>query len=116
MLLLATGSEVELAMKAQEALKQQGVRARVVSMPSWEVFEKQSEDYTPSVLPVTVGARLAIEGAGRFGWDRYFGLDGDIVCMPGYGASGPAAKVFEHFGFTVENVVEHALSLLRAGK
>ena len=115
-LLLATGSEVELAMKAQEALKQQGVRARVVSMPSWEVFEKQSEDYKQSVLPDTVRARLAIEAAGRFGWDRYIGLDGDIVCMPGYGASGPAAKVFEHFGFTVENVVEHALSLLRAGK
>ena len=113
---MATGSEVELAMKAQEMLKQQGVRARVVSMPSWEVFEKQSEDYKQSVLPNQIRARLAIEAAGRMGWDRYIGLDGDIICMPGYGASGPAAQVFNHFGFTVENVVEHALNLLRTGK
>ena len=113
LLLLATGSEVELAVKAQAELKAQGVKARVVSMPSWEVFEKQDQEYKESVLPGNVRARLAIEAAGRFGWDRYIGLDGDIVCMPGYGTSAPAAKVFEKFGFTVANVVEHALKLVK---
>jgi transketolase len=112
MLLIASGSEVELAMKAQPILAESGIKARVVSMPSWEVFEKQNPAYRESVLPSKIRARLAIEAASGFGWERYIGLDGDIVCMPGYGASGPAPKVFVKFGFTVENVVAHALALM----
>ena len=116
MILMATGSEVELAMKAQPILEAQGIHARVVSMPSSEVFEKQDPTYQQQVMPGSIRARLAIEAAGHFGWGRYIGLDGDIVCMPGYGASGPAPKVFEKFGFTVENVVEHARKLMGKDK
>jgi transketolase len=111
-LLLATGSEVELVMSAQKELAARGVRARVVSMPSWEVFEAQSPEYKASVLPDQVRARLAVEAASGFGWERYTGLDGDMLVMTGYGASGPAGELFKYFGFTVENVVEKACALL----
>ena len=111
-LLLASGSEVELVYKAADALEAQGIAARVVSMPSWEVFNRQSEEYRDSVLPKTVRARLAVEAGNDFGWHRYIGIDGDILCMQGFGASGPADQVFKKFGFTVENVVEKALKLL----
>ncbi len=113
LLLLASGSEVELAMKTQSALWEQGVDARVVSMPSWEVFEAQSDEYKESVLPRAVRARLAIEAASPFGWHKYVGLDGDVLCMEGFGASGPADKLFEKFGFTVENAVRKALGVLK---
>jgi transketolase len=111
-LLLASGSEVELIYKAAETLEAQGIAARVVSMPSWELFEKQPESYREQVLPKAVRARLAVEAASPFGWHRYIGLDGDILCMEGFGASGPADQVFKLFGFTVENVVAKALKLL----
>lgn len=112
LILMASGSEVELAMKTQEALWEAGVDARVVSMPSWEVFEAQSAAYKESVLPKTVRPRLAMEAASPFGWHRYVGLDGDVMCMEGFGASGPAGKLFPHFGFTVENAVSKCLALL----
>jgi transketolase len=111
-LLLASGSEVELIYKAADVLEAQGIAARVVSMPSWELFNRQPDSYKEQVLPKAVRARLAVEAGNDFGWHRYIGLDGDILCMEGYGASGPAAQVFEKFGFNVENVVKKALKVL----
>lgn len=108
-LLMATGSEVELIYKAYDELKEKGVKARVISMPSWEVFEEQSEEYKESVLPKNVRARVAVEAASDFGWQKYTGLDGKVICMNGYGASAPAGLLFKHYGFTVENVVATAL-------
>ncbi len=111
-LLMATGSEVELIYKAYDELKEKGVKARVISMPSWEVFEEQSEEYKESVLPKNVRARVAVEAASDFGWQKYTGLDGKVVCMNGYGASAPAGLLFKHYGFTVENVVATALEVV----
>ncbi|MCL2350980.1 MAG: transketolase [Firmicutes bacterium] len=107
-ILIASGSEVGLIWKAAEALEARGIAARVVSMPSWEVFDEQDAEYKESVLPKAVRARVAVEAASGFGWERFAGLDGEIICMEGFGASGPAGKLFEKFGFTVENVVEKA--------
>ena len=111
-LLLASGSEVEQMLAAQKVLREQGVEARVVSMPSFEVFEKQSAEYKESVLPKAVRARLAMEAASSFGWGKYVGLDGDIISIDTFGASGKAAQVFQKFGITTDNVVECALKLL----
>lgn len=111
-ILMASGSEVELIFKAADELAKMGISARVVSMPSWEVFERQSAEYRQSVLPDSVRARLAVEAASPFGWHKYVGLDGDIIAMEGYGASGPAAELFKQFGFTVQNVVDRALVVL----
>ena len=81
-------------------------------MPSFEMFEEQSDEYKESVLTRSVVKRLAVEAASPFGWDKYIGLDGDIICMNGYGESGPYKNLFEKYGFTVENVVDRALKLL----
>ena len=97
-LLLASGSEVELCMNAKAELMSQGIDARVVSMPSFEVFEKQSDEYKQSIIPNEVRARVGVEAAASFGWYKYIGLDGEMVCMTGYGASGPAEQVFQKFG------------------
>lgn len=110
-ILIATGSEVELAVKAKAILSQEGKKVRVVSMPCMDLFEEQSAEYRESVLPKEVRRRVAIEALGDFGWGRYVGLDGATVTMKGFGASAPAAQLFEHFGFTVEHVVEVARSL-----
>ena len=107
-ILIATGSEVGLAVNAAEALSEQGKRVRVVSMPSWHRFEKQDRAYRDSVLPPSVRARVAIELGGEIGWDRYVGIDGDTITMSTFGASAPIAKLQEKFGFTVENVVKVA--------
>lgn len=112
-LLMASGSEVELIYKAADELAAKGVKARVISMPCWELFEAQDAAYKESVLPKNVRARLAVEAAADFGWQRYTGLDGDIICMNGFGASAPAGLLFKDFGFTVENVVEKALALVK---
>ncbi|MDD4797520.1 MAG: transketolase C-terminal domain-containing protein, partial [Eubacteriales bacterium] len=111
-ILMASGSEVELIFKAADELTRMGISTRVVSMPSWEAFERQSAEYRQSVLPDAVRARLAVEAASPFGWHKYVGLDGDILAMEGYGASGAAAELFKHFGFTVQNVVDRALVVL----
>lgn len=111
LILIASGSEVSLAVQAKAALVKDGQKVRVVSMPSMEVFEEQTEEYKESVLPKAVRRRVAIEALSGFGWDRYTGLDGALVTMDGFGASGPAEKLLEHFGFTVEHVVEVARSL-----
>ncbi len=113
-LLMASGSEVELIVKAADALAEKGVKARVISMPCWELFEAQDAAYRESVLPNAVRARLAVEALSDFGWHKYVGLDGDVLAMHGFGASAPAGKLFEDFGFTVEHVVEKALALVKA--
>ena len=107
-LLLATGSEVSLAVAAYEQLKNEGIAVRVVSMPSWELFEDQDQAYRDSVLPPAVKARVVVEQAGPLGWDRYVGHTGAKVVMNSFGASAPLAKLQEKFGFTVEHVVKQA--------
>ena len=107
-LLMATGSEVSLCVEAYEELSKQGIRARVVSMPSWELFERQSEDYRRTVLPPTVKARVAVEQASTFGWCRYVGIDGAILGMKTFGASAPLKVLQKEFGFTTGHVVQAA--------
>ena len=111
-LLLASGAEVHQAMDAQKLLQQKGTAARVVNMPSWELFEKQSEDYKRQVLPPEVKARVAVEAGIPMGWDRYVGPDGIVIGMSGFGASAPGGEVLSRFGFTAENVAQKALGLL----
>lgn len=105
-IIIATGSEVELAVGARAELAKQGVDVRVVSMPSMDVFEEQSAQYKEKVLPKAVRKRVAVEALGDFGWGRYVGLDGAAITMKGFGASAPADELFKKFGFTVEHVVE----------
>ena len=105
-IIIASGSEVSLAVNAKEELKKDGIDVRVVSMPSMELFDKQSAEYKESVLPNAVRKRVAVEALSDFGWYKYVGLDGKVIAMEGFGASGPAATLFEHFGFTVDNVVK----------
>ena len=105
-IIIASGSEVSLAVNAKEELKKSGIDVRVVSMPSMELFDKQSAEYKESVLPNAVRKRVAVEALSDFGWYKYVGLDGRVIAMEGFGASGPAATLFEHFGFTVDNVVK----------
>jgi transketolase len=107
-ILMGTGSEVSLCVEAFEALKRDGVAARVVSMPSWELFEAQDQAYRDSVLPPDVRARVSVEAASPVGWDRYVGLDGAKIAMNGFGASAPAKDLFKKFGFTPEKVIEAA--------
>lgn len=107
-ILIATGSEVGLVVEAFEQLKAQGVAARVVSMPSWELFEDQDQTYRDSVFPPAVTARVAVEQAGPLGWDRYVGNTGAKVMMTTFGASAPIDKLQAKFGFTVENIVKLA--------
>ncbi len=111
-ILIATGSEVSLAIEAHEKLTADGVKSRVVSMPSWYRYELQDAAYKESVLPRSVRARVAIEMAGSIGWDRYVGLDGATVTMSTFGASAPLAKLQDKFGFTVDNVVKVARQVM----
>ncbi|KJS33024.1 MAG: transketolase [Desulfatitalea sp. BRH_c12] len=111
-LLLGSGAEVHLALKAQKLLGAQNVAARVINMPSWELFERNTEDYKKSVLPPGVTARLAVEAGIPMGWERYVGTDGKVIGMQGFGASAPGNIVLEKFGFTADNVVAQALALL----
>jgi len=115
-LLMATGSEVSLCVEAYEELTRQGIRARVVSMPSWELFERQSEEYRRTVLPPSVKARVAVEQASTFGWNRYVGIDGAILGMKTFGASAPLKVLQKEFGFTTDHVVEAAKAQLAQGK
>ena len=111
-ILIGTGSEVSLAIEAQKELAAQGIDVRVVSMPCQELFDAQSAAYKESVLPHDVRARVAVEAAADFGWGKYVGLDGATVTMKGFGASAPAAQLFEKFGFTKENVVKTMLGVI----
>lgn len=110
-LLLATGSEVNLAVEAQAALADEGIDVAVVSMPSWDRFQAQPKAYKESVLPPTVKKRLAIEMGSSLGWDRYTGDEGDILAIDRFGASAPGNKVISEYGFTVENVVNKVKAL-----
>ena len=105
-IIIATGSEVSLAVDTQAKLAGEGVDVRVVSMPCMDLFEQQSAEYKESVLPKKVRARVAVEALSDFGWGKYVGLDGATVSMKGFGASAPAAVLFEKFGFTVDHVAE----------
>jgi transketolase len=107
-LLIGTGSEVQLALGAREALSKEGIRSMVVSMPSWELFEQQSREYRQSVLPPGVKARVAVEAGVKLGWERYIGRGGGFVGMSTFGMSAPYDVVFRNFGITVEHVVEAA--------
>ena len=113
-IIIASGSEVSLAVNAKEELKKSGIDVRVVSMPSMELFDKQSAEYNESVLPNGVRKRVAVEALSDFGWYKYVGLDGKVIAMEGFGASGPAATLFEHFGFTVDNVVKTVKEVVNA--
>ena len=113
LLLLATGSEVSLALGAKKALEEKGIGTRVVSMPSWELFGEQPRSYRDQVLPPAVPARLAIEAGATQGWREFVGDQGDVLGIDEFGASAPAGVLFEKYGFTVENVVARALALLR---
>lgn len=115
-LLLGTGTELALCVAAYEQLKTEGIKARVVSMPSWELFEQQSKEYRDSVLPPTVTARVAVEEASTFGWERYVGMNGAILGMKTFGASAPLKALLKKFGFTTENVVAAAKEQLATTK
>jgi len=109
---MATGTEVQLAVAAQKKLAEEGIAARVISMPSWELFDKQSKEYKNSVLLPDVKARLAIEMGSPFGWDRYVGDQGAVLGINKFGASAPGPVVIKEYGFSVENVVAQVKQLL----
>ena len=111
-MLIGTGSEVSTALEAGKALAAEGVDVRVVSMPSWELFEQQPKDYRDSVLPPETGARVSVEAGVTTGWERYTGFSGDSVGIDRYGASAPANIIYEKFGLTPESVAARARKLL----
>ena len=110
--IMATGSEVHIALEAGQSLESEGIAARVVSMPSWEVFDEQTKEYRDSVLPPSLRARVSVEAGTTKGWERYVGLDGASVGMSGYGASAPAAVLYENFDITAKRVADEARKLV----
>jgi transketolase len=110
-ILIATGSEVHLALASREALKKKGVDARVVSMPSWELFEEQPPDYKGRVLPRTV-PKLALEAGSTLGWSKYVGNEGTVIGVDRFGASAPGEIVYSSLGFTTKNVVQHSIKMV----
>src|SRR5206468_579073 len=115
-ILIASGSEVSLCVGAHETLAAEGIRARVVSMPSWDIFEHQSEAYRDSVLPPDITARVAVEQASTFGWERYVGQSGRVIGMKTFGASAPLKELQRKYGFEPERVTEVVRELLGRGK
>lgn len=116
LILIGTGSEVSLTLEAREKLQSEGVPTRVVSMPCWELFEEQSNEYREEVLPPSVTARLAVEAGVREGWERYVGSSGDVVCLDRFGASAPGDVALRELGFNVDNVLKHARALLSGSR
>jgi transketolase len=114
LILIATGSEVALAVAAHQKLAEKGIAVRTVSMPSWELFDAQPQAYKDEVLPLSVHARLAVEAGISLGWCKYVGDKGEVIGIDHFGASAPAKVIFEKFGFTVENVVARALRILES--
>ena len=112
-ILIATGSEVHIALEAGKALQERGIKARVVSMPSWELFDAQSEEYRNSVLLPSIRARVSIEAATPVGWERYVGIDGAAIGLNRFGASAPAGVLYEQFGLTAQRVVDEAARLIK---
>jgi transketolase len=115
-ILMGTGSEVQLCVGAYERLTAEGVKARVVSMPCWKLFEEQPEDYKRQVLPPEVRARVAVEAGTSLGWSEYVGPDGYVVSHDDFGASAPLKELLQHFGFTVDNVVAKAREVMKKTK
>ncbi len=115
-ILMASGSEVSLIYEAGRRLADEGVSVRVVSFPSWDLFEAQDEDYKESVLPKKVQTRMSVEAGSTLGWDRYVGLSGKIIGIDRFGASAPYKVIFQHLGFTVDNVYAEAKALLKKNK
>lgn len=115
-ILIATGSEVHLALDSYNELTKRGIKARVVSMPSCELFDSQDMEYRNTVLPPNIAARVAIEAASPLGWHKYVGFEGDVIGMERFGASAPYKTLFEKFGFTVENVTKRAMAVLNRKK
>jgi transketolase len=113
LILIASGSEVDLIVKAQEKLSKQKIAVRLVSMPSWELFEAQAEEYRHRILPPSVPARLTVEAGVSQGWNRYAGDQGDIMSIDTFGASAPGEVVMREHGFTAERICERALALLK---
>src|SRR5580692_9414630 len=111
-----TGSEVALCVTAYEQLKSEGIKARVVSMPSWGIFEAQSDEYKKQVLPPAVKARVSVEAAATFGWSQYVGSTGKMIGMHRFGASAPIKDLLKKFGFTTEKVVEAARESIALSK
>jgi transketolase len=112
--LMASGSEVWLCIQAHEQLSKEGIKSRVVSMPSWEIFEKQDRKYRDSVIPPGITARVSVEQASTLGWPRYVGPSGHMIGMETFGASAPLKELQKKFGFTTENVVAAAKEQLRS--
>ncbi len=111
-ILMATGSEVHLALEVYERLRNEGIGVRVVNMPSWELFEKQPEQYRSEILPPEITVRMSIEAGVTLGWHKYAGLGGEIVGIDHFGASAPGKTVLKEFGFTSENVLDRIKALL----
>jgi transketolase len=111
-ILIASGSEVALVIEAHESLSARGIRSRVVSMPSWDIFEHQPQSYREQVLPPAVKTRLAVEQASALGWERYVGDNGRVIGMKAFGASAPLKELQRKYGFEPEKVVEAALQML----
>jgi transketolase len=112
LVIIATGSEISLALEAREQLQREGTPTRVVSMPCWELFEEQDAEYREEILPPSINARLSIEAGARMGWDRYVGARGDCVSIDRFGASAPGEVALKNLGFNVGNVVARAKALL----
>jgi transketolase len=113
LLIIATGSEVHLALQAQEKLaSERDIHARVVSMPCWELFLEQSQEYRDHVLPPNIKPRLSVEAGASLGWSQWVGDNGDCIAVDRFGASAPGSEVMKHYGFNVENVVARAPALI----
>jgi transketolase len=112
-ILIATGSEVHIALEAWRALSNEGLGVRLVNMPSWEFFEVQDQDYKETVLPPRIKVRLCVEAASPIGWERYVGMEGDVIGISRFGSSAPGKIAMEKYGFTVENIVSRMKALLR---
>jgi transketolase len=115
-ILIGTGSEVSLCLDAYERLSIEGVRARVVSMPSWELFDDQGRDYRDSVLPPHVKARVSVEEASDFGWTKYTGTEGENIGIETFGASAPIKQLLKEFGFTADHIIAAAKSQIARQK
>jgi transketolase len=115
LILMATGSEVSLIFQAGVKLSEEGVSVRIVSFPSWELFEAQDQEYREAVLPASIKARLAVEAGVSQGWERWVGDNGATISIEKFGASAPYQSIYEHYGLTVDNVVSHARALLSKG-
>jgi transketolase len=112
LILIGTGSEVGLVLEAHEKLQAENIPTRVVSLPCWELFEQQSQEYRDEVLPPAITARLAVEAGVQQGWERYVGSNGDVICLDRFGASAPGEVVLRELGFNVDNVLKRARALL----